>query len=213
MARTESRTERARGEITDAPTDGTTDSEDFTAALKWISSCSTFDPLSTSAKRALASRLEVRHHPATSYLLRAGSLADGLYLITSGRAEVVVDDSEGPTRIDCSGSGTVVGEMSLITGHPCAADVIAVTDVRSRFLCRSSLEFLREYYSGNRNLSEQLTSDRLGSRAVDALCGKSFGGYRLIRCIGRGAMGVVYDAERGERWIPGRRQNAKTSIH
>ena len=178
--------------------DAATGSDELAAALKWISSFPTFDPLSASAKQALASQLEPRKHPATSFLLRAGSRADGLYLITSGRAEVIVNDQDDRKRIDFTGPGSVVGEMSLITGHPCSADVIALTDVRSRFLCRSSLELLRECYPEIEICLSQLTSDRLGSRTVDALCGKSFGGYRLMRCIGRGAMGVVYEAEREE---------------
>jgi serine/threonine protein kinase len=44
----------------------------------------------------------------------------------------------------------------------------------------------------------RLMAERLGQNAVgtlDALSGKSIEGYRIVRCIGQGGMGVVYEGE------------------
>jgi serine/threonine protein kinase len=85
--------------------------------------------------------------------------------------------------------------MSLLTGHPCSADVIATTQVRALVLSAGAYDCLRDQHPELEIALSQLVSDRLGHRSRDALCGKSLGGFRLQRCISNGAMGVVYAAE------------------
>ncbi|MGI9472057.1 MAG: protein kinase domain-containing protein, partial [Rubripirellula sp.] len=86
------------------------------------------------------------------------------------------------------------GEMSMITGHPCSADVVATTPVLALVLPTQQFESLRSRHPEIEIALSQLVSDRLGHRSRDALCGKSLGGFRLERCLSSGAMGVVYRA-------------------
>ena len=161
-----------------------------------IIDCQTFQPLSLEAKIALAERISMCEFDRGSLLLRHGAKSPGLHLITAGTVSVMAPAGEQKSReLDRDGTGSVLGEMSMITGHPCAADVVATTDVRALVLPVQAYPELQSRHPEIEIALSQLVSDRLGHRTQDALCGKSLGGYRLQRCIGGGAMGVLYAAE------------------
>ncbi len=157
--------------------------------------CPTFRPLSHDAKQALAAGINNEQFPAGSVILQCGQHATGLYLITKGRLDVIAVEGTDRQRIDECGIGSVFGEMSLITGHRCSADVIATTPVSALVLSVDAFESLRHEHPEIEIALSQLVSDRLGHRTRDALCGKSLGGFSLQRCLSSGAMGVVYSAE------------------
>lgn len=155
--------------------------------------CSTFQGLSRTASEALSQRLEPVRFAAGTELLRQGEAARGLYLILNGSVDIV--DTESASRIDLGGAGTVLGEMSLLTGQPCSAAVTAMSNVGALVLSTESYEQLRLKHPELEIALSQLVSDRLGGRRHDALCGKTMGRYQLVRCINRGGMGVVYEAK------------------
>lgn len=159
-----------------------------------ILQCPTFRALSREAKLALADGIELREFAAGETLIRSGQSAAGLFLITGGRVNIVSDQESGRYKIDSDGSGSVLGEMSTLTGYPCTADVIAETTVRALVLPIAAFESLRQQHPEVEIALSQLVSDRLGHRRKDALCGKTIGGYLLEECLGIGAMGVVYKA-------------------
>ena len=144
---------------------------------------------------ALAKSIEPRDFPAGGVLLTSGEPSSGLYLIVDGRVAVMSGQGASRYELDTDGVGGVLGEMSLLTGHPCSADVIATTDIRSLELSVENFHAIREEHPEIEIALSQLVSDRLGHRSRDALCGKSLGGFLLQRCISSGAMGVVYAAE------------------
>src|SRR6056297_642237 len=89
--------------------------------------CKTFRGLSNEALVDLEWCLIPKEFPAGSKLLLQGEQARGLYLILEGSVDIV--DTHTGERIDCDGAGSVLGEMSLLTGQPCSAEVTATTDV------------------------------------------------------------------------------------
>lgn len=79
--------------------------------------------------REVAVRLERVALPAGQTLLRQGEPGDALYLVVSGRLRAYVRDSEGTERaVRDMGRGQLIGEISLITGEPRSATVVAVRD-------------------------------------------------------------------------------------
>lgn len=159
-----------------------------------IRGCQTFQGLSSEALEALQERFVPKSFPKGSELLRQGESARGLHLILLGAVEVV--DTKAGQRIDFASTGSVLGEMSLLTGQPCSATVTATTDVDALVLSNEGYEALIAQHPELEIALSQLVSDRLGRRSHDALCGKTMGGYQMERCVNRGGMGVVYQARR-----------------
>jgi CRP-like cAMP-binding protein len=164
------------------------------AAHRAVFSCITLSRLPENVKLALASGIERREFPEGALLLKQGQPATGLHLVLSGQVEI--SDSSGPERkrIDVDGAGSILGEMSLLTGQNCSADVVTLTPAVVLVLPVEAFEKLRNEFPEIEIALSQLVSDRLGQRPHDALCGKCLNGYTLVRCINRGAMGVVYEA-------------------
>jgi len=72
-----------------------------------------------------------------------GEAGDQMYVIVSGEVRVAVKQAEQPEKeIARRGAGDVVGEMSIISGEPRVASVIAVGEVRSLCLDRLNFESL-----------------------------------------------------------------------
>ncbi len=163
------------------------------AGVEAIAKCRTFRGLSNDAATALSLELERVTFPTGTVLLEQGTPSRGLYLLIDGCVDVI--DSSTGERIDCDGAGSVLGEMSLLTGQPCSAGVIATRDVEALVLSTDGYARLIAAHPELEIALSQLVSDRLGGRPHDALCGKVLGGFRLQRCLNRGGMGVVYHAE------------------
>jgi CRP-like cAMP-binding protein len=157
-----------------------------------VQGCQTFQGLSKAARNALQERLVPKPFSTGTELLRQGENARGLHLILRGSVDIV--DTKTGERIDCDGAGSVLGEMSLLTGQPCSATVIATSDVEALVLSNEDYAELKSQHPELEIALSQLVSDRLGGRRHDALCGKNIGEYQLTRCINRGGMGVVYEA-------------------
>jgi len=128
-------------------------------------------------------------------LLTQGERPRGLIQIDSGIVEIV--DASSGTLIDQDSAGAILGEMSLLTDHPCSASVIAKTKVIARVLDVKSYKHLCRTNPNFEIRLGDVVSSRLGHHQHDALCGKVLGGYIVQSCINRGGMGVVYRAKDG----------------
>ena len=121
-------------------------------------------------------------------IIRRGDPGDFICFIRSGSANVIVP---GEGRIATLGCGDFVGEMSLLTGNPRSADVIAGGEVRLFTLHKDDFNTLVEDHPGVLAFLTDVVASRLSSDS-DTLFSKSVGSYRILNEIGRGGMGIVY---------------------
>ncbi|HEX4931597.1 MAG TPA: cyclic nucleotide-binding serine/threonine-protein kinase, partial [Gemmatimonadaceae bacterium] len=140
-----------------------------------------------------------RLYDAGETIIRQGEPGDALLVLLDGAARVVVQGHDGRRRpIAHVASGAVVGEMALLTDQPATADVVAVSEVRALALRNSDFQAVAGPNPEIAIVLTRLVADRLGVADYDGLGGKVLEGYRIVRCLGRGGMAVVYEAERVE---------------
>src|SRR5882672_8601244 len=73
---------------------------------------------------ALAACATLRRYPRNSFILHAGGQTDGIYIILSGRAKVLISNHEGREVIlSYLGARDFFGEMALLDRQPCSASV------------------------------------------------------------------------------------------
>jgi CRP/FNR family cyclic AMP-dependent transcriptional regulator len=81
----------------------------------------------------------IRHRAfsARTCVLRAGELAEGLYILISGRVQLVHQDQDGRALIaETFGPGELFGELGLLDATACPASVVAAEDCEVVFIAR-----------------------------------------------------------------------------
>jgi CRP-like cAMP-binding protein len=155
--------------------------------------CPTLVGVSVEAAEAFKSALQSVQFAPGDFLLGQGQPSGGLFVVVDGQLSISkISDGTDRKFAQC-GAGSIVGEMSLLTGKRCTATVKAHTNVSALRLAPDQFAAITKSFPEIEIALSQLISDRLGSREFDALCGRTIGGYRLDRCISRGGMGVVYE--------------------
>lgn len=87
-------------------------------------------PLDDDQLSALAARSVRARYTAGEALVRQGEAGDSLFVVLRGRARVDVEGEQGRTAtVARRGPGEVFGEMSLLTGEPRSASVIALEEM------------------------------------------------------------------------------------
>jgi small-conductance mechanosensitive channel/CRP-like cAMP-binding protein len=89
----------------------------------------------------IAGRLRRAPFSPGETLVRQGSDGDGLYIVSKGRAEVRLRSESGAAQtVATLKTGDFMGEMSLMTGEPRFADVVAADDVECYVLDRDGFQ-------------------------------------------------------------------------
>lgn len=104
--------------------------QDFSRRMSALAQVELFAKLTEEDRTQLA--LSMRYAPFTSgeIVTRQGARANWLYLIVDGKVSVRVSTEGGLEKeVSQLGAGSFFGEMSLLTGEPRAATVVALTDV------------------------------------------------------------------------------------
>lgn len=129
-------------------------------------------------------------------MMTQGEPADGLLILLEGAAHARLRGHDGEER--CIGhftSGDLVGEMALVTREPRSATVVADSLIQALLVPTAAFDRLAGRHFDLGVMLTELVADRLGRGAHDGLGGKQVEGFRILRCVGRGAMSVVYRAE------------------
>jgi small-conductance mechanosensitive channel/CRP-like cAMP-binding protein len=88
-----------------------------------------FSPLSDAQIESLARNSVIHRYSANEVLVRQGEAGDSLFTIKSGRVRVDVRDDKGQViTVDTIEADGFFGEMSLLTGEPRSASIIAETE-------------------------------------------------------------------------------------
>jgi len=87
-----------------------------------------FKPLSDAERESLARHLVYAPFVAGDVITRQGAVAHWLYLVVAGEADVWLDAPGGRRRLATISSGSVFGEMGMMTGAARTATVTARTD-------------------------------------------------------------------------------------
>src|SRR5688572_18997104 len=156
---------------------------------------SPFSVLDPATLGDLLSVMHLREYSPGECLIRQGDPAEFLLLLLTGTASARVQDTPaGRPPIGEFGPGDIVGEMSLLTNEPRTAGVVADTFVRSLELSTVDFHMMTDRHPDLRVVLTDVMASRLGAARFDGLGGKDIHGYRIVQCIGRGGMGVVYEA-------------------
>ena len=160
-----------------------------------LSQVSPFSLLSTSTLSELLSVMRPRDFQPGEYPMRQGEPGEFLLLILTGHATARVSgapDDQPP--VGEFGMGDVVGEMSLVIDEPRTADVVAREFVHALLLSAADFRRLADRHPDLQVVLTEIVAERLGHARYDGLGGKAIQGYRVVQCVGRGGMGVVYEA-------------------
>ena len=91
--------------------------------------CPIFADVPPSTLSTVADRMTLQAFEAGDDVIRQGDAGDRFYVIRHGRAEVVVDDGQGPRVVRTLGPGDYFGERAHISGEPRSATVTATEDL------------------------------------------------------------------------------------
>ncbi|MFW5855119.1 MAG: DUF4388 domain-containing protein [Thermodesulfobacteriota bacterium] len=132
MVRLEYRKEKvedlARADGSKEPSD---QKEEGYSLAGWLSNYAFFQTLDEQNIREIVSILKKKQYPAGATVIEKGDSGKNLYIIVSGRVEVL---GENDIRIARLGKGEIFGEMSLISGDPVIATVKAVEPLTVLYL-------------------------------------------------------------------------------
>lgn len=129
-----------------------------------------FASLTAEMREQLVAQATPVHVKAGSWLFHEGDEGDSLYVLLSGRLDVVAHSPE-PVVIRVLGRGDVLGELALLTGSPRSASVRARRDSELLKLARSDFQLLVSSQTGfvwalTRSLGEQLRNS--SGRAIES---------------------------------------------
>lgn len=161
-----------------------------------LSRCAALSDLDAATLEIIRQHCTVRTFDAGETLIRQGDAGDSLLLLLEGGASAEVRDAEGNRQpVGDFGPYEIIGEMAILTGEQRTADVVAR---RKGSALQLSTERFQQLVVQHPELGVVLThmvAERLGEQSADGLGGKTVDRYRIRRCIGRGAMAIVYEAE------------------
>lgn len=116
--------------------------EERSARMTAIAKTELFAPLDDEERRSLADRLVVARFAPGEVLTRQGEASVSLFVVVSGALSVRVMSDGHEREVAQLESGEFFGEMSLLTGKPRSATIVALTEVVTYRIDRDAAEEL-----------------------------------------------------------------------
>jgi small-conductance mechanosensitive channel/CRP-like cAMP-binding protein len=110
---------------------------DRIGALERVDLLSTLTP---AEREILAAGLHEKRFAAGEAIVSQGQAGDSMFIIASGRVQVVLGKQDHNTQLASLSAGDILGEMSLMTGEPRNATCLAATDVLCYELDHATLQ-------------------------------------------------------------------------
>lgn len=116
---------------------------------------------------ALLPRGQVIHFGLGETIIQQGKSGDSMFILVNGDANVMVDKNHGPVLVASLGSGDCFGEMSLLTGEPRSATVVASNDCEVVEISKAVLATsLKEHPELMEKLSELLAKRQMATEGI-----------------------------------------------
>ncbi|MBL8182675.1 MAG: mechanosensitive ion channel family protein [Blastocatellia bacterium] len=109
-----------------------------------LSNVPIFDPLSEEEVAKLAANVKKRVYAAGELIVRYGTEGSSMFVIDRGRVGIQINDNGTKVKVNELGESEFFGEMSLLTGEPRTADVVAMVETEVMQIRRSSLKPILE---------------------------------------------------------------------
>jgi CRP-like cAMP-binding protein len=136
---------------------------DLRRRLRALAKIAFFAPLNDEERQQLAEGLRFLPFASGELILRQGEPGDSLFVVRDGRVSVRLAIEGSAKEIAVLGAGDFFGEMSLLTGEPRRASVLAVEDTECYVVDRALFEGILQR---NPRLAESI-SHLLAEREVD----------------------------------------------
>ena len=128
----------------------------FLQAEKMLADVDFLRPLDDDTRRSLARRMRILHFGVGETIVRQGDQGETFYLVEAGDLAVRVRGSDNiERRVASLGPGAIFGEMSLLTGEPRSATVVATHDA---ILLALDREGFRDALLSNPDVARELAS-------------------------------------------------------
>ncbi|MFL6375687.1 MAG: cyclic nucleotide-binding domain-containing protein, partial [Pyrinomonadaceae bacterium] len=102
--------------------------ETFNTIAERLNRVSIFAPLSDEEIEKLANSCTTRIYAPGEAIVKGGEEGNSMYVLISGSVKVQIPENDHQKTINTLGENDFFGEMSLLTGEPRTANVIAVTE-------------------------------------------------------------------------------------
>jgi len=171
---------------------------DINAAVTFLSGIKIFQNLNNSIIKSMAERMSMSEYAAGDYLIHKGKAGRHMLLIRQGKVAVMLKDKQL-----LLGEGTVLGEISLLSGKPSKADVIAQTDIKAFVLNPDDFQTMMSQHIELASVMTLLMKSRLSNldnirtdknrfSLNDGI--QTLGKYRILDQLGEGGTSIVYNA-------------------
>jgi len=139
----------------------------------------------------IAQQIQIEKFSKGQMLIEHGQTGKRLYIIFSGKVEVLTPDQNGQTHHKTTlKNSSVVGEISLLINSTYSSDIVALTDTVALYLDRKRFMRLIEKHKPFAEIISELMTRRMGHPGGINRIGK----YELTGILGEGSMATVYSA-------------------